>query len=802
MYIRFTLLLLFTFFYNSFLLAQTGSVKGRVYDLNTNKPIAFASVAIEGSTYGTTTDTNGYYIIPNIDPGTYNISCKLIGYKIATAYEIQVTSIKTVIIDFKLEENATLTDEALVVASPFNKTEESPISLRTIGSSEIYRNPGGNRDISKVIQTLPGVGSSVSFRNDIIVRGGAPNENRFFIDGIEVPNINHFATQGSSGGPVGLINVNFIKEVDFYSGAFPANRGNALSSVMDFKQISGNDEKLTGTIMAGSSDLGITLDGPLNKNINFIFSVRRSYLQLLFKALALPFLPTYNDFQLKNTIKFKKDKTLTIIGLGAVDDFVLNKNVNVNLKDSATIERNEYILGYLPVNTQWNYTIGFNYKIPSTYGTTSFIVSRNHLNNKSIKYRNNDERPQNLLLKYNSGEIENKFRIEKSIYRNEWKLNFGLGYEHILYTNSTLKKTAVAEQVKIIDFNSDLSINKYALFTQVSRKLFNSRLILSLGMRTDFNDYSNEMLNLFNQISPRFSSSYAINEKLFFNFNTGTYFQLPAYTVLGYRDSLNILTNKRNNIKYIQCSHLVSGFEYNPNRFLKITIEGFYKKYTNYPFLLKDSISLANLGADFGIIGNEPANSTSKGRSYGIEFFVQQKLSSNFYGILSYTFFISEFLDKNSKYRPSSWDNRHLLNVTLGKRLPKNWELGAKFRLLGGAPYTTYNITQSSLKKIWDITGQGIFDWNRLNEERYATSHGLDIRIDKKWFFKKWSLNTYLDIQNLYNFQLEGQPFLNVRRDSSGNPITDPNNPEAYKTYLIANENGTVLPSIGIMIEF
>ncbi len=795
-------LLIFITFFSLRLTAQNSSIKGKVYDLNTNQALPFVNIAILKTDFVAITDTNGYYRIENIPPGVYNVSCSFIGYKSSIQYEIRITSVKITELDFVLEENATALQEVTVTASPFNKTEESPLSVRTIGSSEIYRSPGGNRDISKVIQSLPGVGSSVSFRNDIIVRGGAPNENRFFLDGIEVPNINHFATQGSSGGPVGMINVNFIREVDFYSGAFPANRGNALSSIMELKQITGNTEKLSGVAMVGSSDIGITLEGPMGKKSDFIFSLRRSYLQFLFKALNLPFLPTYNDLQYKQTIRFKNKSTLTFIGLGAIDDFVLNKSVNDGLSDPEAVDRNNYILGYLPVNTQWNYTAGINYKILSAHGFTSFVVSRNHLNNSSTKYTNNIEEPENLTLKYNSAEIENKVRLERTVYKDNWKFNYGAGYEHALYTNSTFQKIESQGAVVTMDFDSKLPLNKYSAFLQAGKKILNEKVVLSAGIRTDFNDYSDEMNNPLRQISPRFSMSWSLTEKLFLNFNAGRYFQLPPYTVLGYLDSSNTLANKANGVKYIQCDHLVAGIEYNPTTFSKITVEGFYKKYDAYPLLIDDSISLANLGSDFGVIGNEAVSSVSKGQSYGVELFVQQKLSSNYYGILSYTFFRSEFLDKHNTYQPSSWDNGHILNLIIGRKLKKNWEIGMKFRMLGGAPYTPYDIPLSSLKEVWDVTGQGIPDWDKLNEDRFSLSHGLDVRVDKKWFFSKWSLNAYLDIQNLYNFQTSGQPYLNVERDAAGNPVTDPDNPASYKTYLIKNTSGTVLPSIGIMLEF
>jgi hypothetical protein len=712
-----------------------------------------------------------------------------------------VNSVRTTTLDFALVEESTTLDQVVITASPFNKREESPVSLKTISSSEIYRNPGGNRDISNVIQILPGVASSASFRNDIIVRGGAPNENRFYLDGIEVPNINHFATQGSSGGPVGMINVNFIREVDFYAGAFPANRGNALSSIIEFKQIEGNDEGLKGTFMLGSSDAGITFDGPIGDKSTFILSARQSYLQLLFKAIGLPFLPTYNDFQYKQTIKVNDKNRITIIGLGAIDDFTLNTSANDGLEDEEVIRRNNYILGNLPVNTQWNYTVGANWK---HFGTNSFqnvVVSRNHLNNRAVKYRGNIEQSENLILDYSSQEIENKVRLENTIRENGWKLNMGLGYENAIYTNSTYNQIVLDGAVSVIDFESRLPVNKFAVFSQVSKELVKNRLMVSFGLRMDCNDYSEEMSNPFDQLSPRLSASYALSEKLNANFNVGRYFQLPPYTIMGYRDSNNLLANKENNITYIQADHFIAGLEFSPGLLSKVTVEGFYKNYDNYPFLTRDSLSLANLGGDFGVIGNEPATSTSFGRSYGLELLVQQKLLSSVYGILSYTFVRGEFSDKNDELINSSWDNRHILNITAGKKFKNDWELGMKFRFVGGAPYTPYDVERSATIEVWDIIQQGVFDWDQLNDFRNPDSHGLDIRVDKKWYFKKWAVNAYIDIQNIYKFQTVSQPFLDVNR-VDGVAIIDPNNPQSYQISEIENISGNILPSIGLMIDF
>lgn len=782
--------------------SQTGSINGKIINSINNQPIPFANVALEGTINGATSSEDGSYRINEIKPGVYNILVSVIGYEPKTVYEIRVNSTRPVFLNIKLDESNVSLEEIVVTKKPFSKTLESPVSLRSISAAEIYRNPGGNRDISRVIRSLPGVGTSVSFRNDIFIRGGAPNENRFYLDGIEVPNINHFATQGSSGGPVGMINVDLIRDVDFYAGAFPANRGNALSSVIEFKQKEGNNERVTTAFNVGSSDIGLTLDGPVGKKSEFMISARRSYLQFLFKALKLPFLPTYNDFQYKHVFYISPKDKITILGLAAIDDFELNKSVNDDIDDEEKIERNNYLINNLPVNTQWNYTIGGKWQHFRTNSYQTYVISRNHLNNDAIKYQYNIETPENLKLDYNSQEIENKFRFENTYRKNGYKIISGIGIENSQYKTNTYSKSTIKDKVFIYDYDSDLTMTKFGMFAQISKKFIDDRLTLSTGVRSDFNDYSDKMKNPLKQISPRFSAAYSLTPETSVNFNTGIYYQLPPYTSLGYRDNSKVLVNRDNDIKYIRVAHLVTGIEYDPTKYSKITLEGFYKKYSNYPMLVERGISLANLGADFGVIGADKVSPDSKGRSYGVELLAQQKLANKIYGILSYTFVRSEFTNEDEKYKASAWDNRHILNVTAGKKFGKNWEVGAKFRLAGGLPYTPYDMELSSKKEIWDVNQRGVHDYTKINSERLDMNHGLDVRIDKKWYIKKVSLNAYIDIQNIYNFKIKTQSDLTVITDSNGSPVDDPQKPGHYKTKLLKNESGTVLPSIGLVIEF
>ena len=792
------IILLFSFIsISNFALSQNVKVYGTITNVLNNDPIPFANIVVEGTMIGTTSDIDGNYEILNLQAGAYNFKCSYIGFNTDIQSEIKVSSNKNLRLDFFLSENSEVLSEVKVKGNTFNKTKASPVSLRTINASEISKSPGGNRDISKVISNLPGVSSSSSFRNDIIIRGGAPSENRFFLDGIEIQTINHFSTQGSSGGPVGILNVNFIREVDLYTGAFPANRGNALSSVMELKQIEGNDEEISGSFTVGSSDAGLTLNTPISKKSTLLLSVRRSYLQFLFKALKLPFLPTYNDMQFKYTYKPNNKNQFNFLGIAAIDDFTLNPGINEGEKDSMQLAQNNYNLNNLVINNQWNYTAGGTWRHFFSNSNLFFVMSRSHLNNTALKYLDYADVTSQKILDYKSEEIENKTRLEYNFERNEYTINVGANLEDATYLNNTKQNFTVGDSIFTGIVNADLNFLKYGAFTQIGKTYFSNKLVASFGLRIDGNSFT-ESKNTPN-LSPRLSLAFNLNEKISLNSNIGRFYQLPTYTILGFEDDGKYL-NK--DASYISCDHLVVGIEYNPSSYSKITLESFYKSYANYPFSVLDSISLANLGGDFGVIGNEDISSISKGNSYGVELLAQQKMSSSIYGILSVTYYRSRFEDKKGNLVASTWDNRFILNMTAGKKFKRNIELGLKYRYSGGAPYTPIDLINSSNKAIWDINQRGVLDYNLLNTKRLNGQHGLDIRVDKKWFFKSWSLNAYIDIENI----------LNAKRQLPSEYGIDPNlgplvagtgeTSDSYPLYEIINNSGTVLPSIGLLIEF
>lgn len=773
----------------------TYSIKGTVSDAFSGQPISYANVAIWNSTQGAVTDSTGHFEITDVEPGSYRLQSSFIGYKSFVTAEFQVTN-KDIFIPIELEESSQSIEEVNIVATPFRKTAESPLGLRVIGFKEIEKSAGGNRDISRVIQTFPGVASTAAFRNDLMVRGGGPSENRFFLDGVEIPNINHFSTQGASGGPVGILNPDFIREVNFYSAAFPASRGNALSSVLDFKLKDGNKEKFSLRGILGASEVGLSANGPIGDKTTYQVSIRRSYLQFLFSMIGLPFLPTFTDAQFKVKHSFDRQNELTILGLGAIDDMTLNTGDEENLS-----EENQYILSYLPVIQQKSYTLGAVYKHYAGNNNYSIIISRSQTNNKNTKYKDNDESSaDNLTLRYNSDEIENKLRSENTIRLPFVQLNFGGNVDYAQYRNNTYQKIFTTNPYTIL-YDTDLGLWKWGLYATAIYESYDERFTASLGLRADANNYSKSMRNLLDQLSPRLSLSYRLFGDVYANASVGRYYELPPYTALGFKDNEGNYVNRENDLRYIRSDQASAGLEYRPSAYLKFTAEGFYKHYAYYPMSVKDSIPLASKGTDYGVLGNEAVTSTATGRAYGAELMGRWYNYKGLTFITSYTWVRSEFKDgrQSGKYIPSSWDNKHMFTFSGTYSLPKNWDVSAKFRVVGGAPYTPYDVERSSYVEAWDANNQLLYDYSRFNSERLDPFTQLDLRVDKTFYFKKLMLGIYIDVQNVLNSKYKEQDVY-VKTGKILNPDA-PLSQQRYELKPVSRETGTLLPSIGVIIE-
>ncbi len=776
--------------------SQTGTLSGIVKDAYNNETLPGTSIVIYETTTGTSSDMEGRFEFKNLKPGFVRLQVSYMGYAPLITEEIMIPAVRPAYYEIILTPSSTLFGEVTVTADPFVTKMESPLSMQRIGIDIIEKGAGSARDLSKVLQSFPGVSNGSSFRNDLVVRGGGPAENRFYLDGIEIPVLNHFSTQGASGGAISMLNVDFIREVEFYSGAFPASRGNALSSVFEFRQLTPNPDDASFKATLGASELSLSANLPISENSATLVSVRRSYLKFLFDIIGLPFLPTYNDFQVMNRTKINQSNELTFIGVGAIDEFALNTGLEPT-------EENRYILSYLPAFEQWNYTVGASYKHFFSDSYTQLVLSRSHLYNTIYKYRDNDNSsPDNLITDYKSNEIENKLRFEYYANTGEWSLNAGAGAEYAVYTNNTLANIFREGAPVQIAYDSRLEMVKWGFFATMSRRILNDRLSISGGFRADANNYSSYMSNPLDQFSPRASVSYTLLPSITLNGSAGRFYQLPPYTTLGYRDSNDVTVNRGNGLTYIQADHLVGGLEWKVSSTVRASIEYFYKEYDNYPVAVTDGISLASKGADYGVTGDEEVVPVGSGYSRGFEILLQKRSAGGLNYLLSYTRVISRFSDIDGHMLPSSWDNDHLLTITLTKSFKKNWDAGFKWRYAGALPYTPLDIELSELKDAWDLKGREYLDYSRFNSERLEPFHQLDVRVDKSYYFNKFSLALYLDIQNLYNFQSKNAPRLMQQRDANDQPLLQGTNPERYMLKELQTTTGTVLPTIGIIVEF
>lgn len=786
-------LLLFCNITISFLLAQpVHQVKGTVIDKSSRQPLEFINVMIVGLNKGGVTNAEGKFSIGQVPPGIYRLQASAIGYKTVTTPEY-ILSTRDLHIQIEMEENQTELEGVTVTASPFRRDIESPVSLRIIGLQEIEKSPGANRDISRIVQSYPGVAfSPIGYRNDLIVRGGSPSENRFYLDGVEIPNINHFSTQGASGGPVGILNADLIREVNFYTGAFPTDKGNALSSVLDFKLRDGDMERNSLKATLGASEVSLASNGHLGKKTSYLVSVRQSYLQFLFDMLGLPFLPTFTDAQFKLKTRFDARNELTVLGLGGIDKMKLNTK--------ADDEDNEYILSYLPKIQQETFTLGAVYRHYAGAHVQSVVASHSYLNNRNTKYQQNDESdPEHLMLRLRSTEQNTQLRLENSSSFRNWKVTVGTSLDYSQYSNTTFQKI-YTDRAQTFDYHTYLGIMRWGLFGTVNYTSIDERFTASLGLRADANNYSAAMKDLSDQLSPRLSLSYQLTEHWSLSGNAGLYYQLPPYTALGFKNNNGLYANKYA-LRYMQVSQGSVGLNWRKGDTFEVSVEGFYKDYDKIPLSVADGIPLTCKGNDYGVIGNELLTSTAQGRSYGAELLLKWLVAKKLNLASSFTLFKSEYrTDKESEYIASAWDNRFIFNLRGTYNLPRHWSVGMKVSCIGGAPYTPYDADKSSLVTAWNAQGKPYYDYTRYNEERLSAFTQVDIRIDKTFYLKRCMLGFYIDLQNIAGSKLKQADVL-----MSTGVIKNPDAPIAEQRYVMKSlkqESGTLLPTLGITFEY
>ena len=737
-----------------------GSISGSVVDFVTKQPLIGANIIIVGTTIGTATDINGLFRLDNIEPNTYLLRASVIGYQSRTKTDVVVAPGRLAQVFFELNTQP-IEFEGVVVTSDFFRKDPFEVnSIRSFSFEEIRRSPGGFEDVVRALSVLPGVAQADAGRNDLIVRGGAPSENLYLVDGIEVPNINHFGTQGATGGPLSFINLDFVKETSFSTGGFSSLYGDKLSSVLTIDLRNGRNDRLGGKATISASQFGLNAEGPLfTENSTFLFSARRSYLDFIFKAAGFSFVPEYYDVLTKTDFRLDNRNSVSFLFIGAFGNVKFFNNDEEQRFDNARI------LG----TDQIQYVTGLSYRRLINNGFYNISLSRNYTDFDSRQRDIN----LNPLFTNRSKEEENNLRADL-VYQlsNKAEINLGTTAKLIEFDADILFPTFITtfgDSLPITSLNKSENFLKLGSYLNLNIRPF-SRLTANLGLRLDYFDAINNSTYL----SPRFSTSYRLTEITNLNFSTGVYHQSPSYIWL-------IADERNRELKKVRVDQYVLGFDHRLNEDALLKVEGFYKNYNNYPTsLIRPYLVLANTGAGFAgsddnysAFGLEPLVSEGFGNTRGVELSIQKKLSQTpYYGILSLTYSESEFTAWDGIKRPGSYDQNWIFNLSGGYKIDKHWEVSSKFRFASGKPYTPFNSDGT----------QNVADYNT---RRLKSLHSLDLRVDKRWFFTGWTLITYLDVQNVYN----KNNLSAIRWDRREQKVDE-------------SSSIGILPSIGISAEF
>lgn len=745
---------------------ETSSITGRVTEESTGLPLRRVTIGVlQGETLvaGGKTMPDGFFTITDVPVGEYTVRFNLVGYNTLLLDNVVVVSGEPT--DMRVQLSIVSTEEISVEENRFVRPNDIANSIKSLRYEEIRRSPGGFEDIGRVLQTLPGVSFVNNGRNDLIVRGGAPTENLFVVDNTTVPNINHFGSQGSTGGPVSIIELDFVNEVDFISGAFPAKYGDKLSSVLDIRLRDGNRNTFLADINLSATGLGAVLEGPIGskKKGSWLFSANRSYLDLIFNAAGFGFVPEYTSAQLKAVYDFSDKNSLTVNLWGNLDKVRFNNDDEEDRKDNENIlqnNQNGYVNSYefksvLSPNSVLKLNLGRTYTKFDYSGRDSLFTE---IFSNNTTEGNTTMKAEYLVFPSGSTQIET-----------------GAGWTFVNSNSDILRvadttyfvddQTGSRYVLPDLDINTDLQPGKAFAYAQLSQ-VFLSNFRLNIGARYDyFSEISNK-----NYFSPRASVVYNASPKLNFSLGYGNFYQSPSLVWLaGYEQNKSL--------NEIRSDQYVAGVEYLFSADWRVTLEGYYKDYSDYPAsTIRPFIVLSNTGGDFEQtqdFGIEPLVSKGTGYSKGIELYIQKALTTNYYGLINLSLFDAKYKALDGVERNSSFNNRFIFTILGGYKPGKEWEISGKFRYIGGRPFTPIN----------PVDGTQLV--SRYNSEYLPDFNSLDLRVDKRWNFSGWTLITYLDVQNVYG-----------RKNISGYQWNK------YTNQIEANESIGVLPTIGINAIF
>ncbi len=757
---------------------QVGTIRGEVVDLATGRPLAGAAVRVLGGPGPTLSDASGRFVLTGVPLGTVSVRAELIGYRPRDVAEVRVSPGRAATVRIELETAALDVAGIEVRVSPLARRVDAPLSTVRLTAEEVRRTAGAQTDISRTLLSLPGVLGGVDNRNDLLVRGGGPGENTYWVDGIRVPRINHFETQGVGGGALGLLNVEFIEDADFLAGGFPARYGDALSSALVIRNRSGSPDRFRGDFTVGATEAGVTLDGPLPGGGTMLFSLRRSYLQLLFSLIDLPIRPAYWDTQLRAEWDLGERDRITLLGLGAIDELEL-------VPPSDGDRAGDEILRRSLDNDQWGYTNGVVWQRLLDRGTMRVSASRS-MDRFVFEGRSADD--GEVFVSNDAWEAENRLRIDADLRVASAVLGVGAEVVREGIRSDFLDAGGVGRPVEgPLRFEDTVRWSKGAGWIQLSGPLLErrgpvERVSATAGVRLD----GHGLLESGVAGSPRGGLTVELPAGWELSVAGGRFLQAPPALSLAVQVDGELVNE---GLPWQEARHLVGGVAWAGSSGVRMSMEGFWKPYRSMPRSAADPrVVLQNEGGDFGFVGAEPLVSDARGRARGVELFARGSGRGPWYGLASYTLSWSEFEGADGVLRPSAWDARHAVDLTGGVRLGEGdrWEVGGRWRMVSGRPFTPFDPVLSPVA--FERTGLGVPDRDRLNEGRGPAYHKLDLRVDRRVRWRRTSGRVYLDLQNVYN-----------RTNVFGYLYTDdPTFPDGLRP----REEIGFLPSVGLTVEW
>ncbi len=731
-YLALILSLLLVFFLgqrNSIGEEMDGSIRGFVRDLETKSPLIGVNVVVQGTDFGAATDSSGRYTITGIPAGSYAIMFSYVGYQTRVKTDVIVRPARITSLEADLQVKAVEQQVVKVTADYFAPVASQPTSAVNFSNEEIRRTPGAAGDVSRIMMMLPSVAKINDQVNSLVVRGGSPVENGFYVDNIEIPNINHFPVQGTSSGSLGLLNVDFIQDVDFYSGGFAVEYGDKLSSVMDIKYRDGNRSEYDGQLDLGFAGFGGVAEGPVARgNGSWMISVRRSYLDLLLQLMNFSVTPMYADVQGKAVYKLNQRNSVSILDIFGMDR-------NTITKDQA---KDQDVSVYGSDDHDEN-TIGANWRTlwsQSGYSQTSISQTQGLYRRKFSEYGTD-----NLILHLDSRETSYHLRnINHFRLTPRQSIEFGLESKYLHYNYHNLYGAYLdalgnpTPEIRADDLIRAVQVGLFVSYT--FRPLVPVQL--TLGVRADYFSLPERT-----PIEPRFSFTYHLTDRTSINGSTGLFVQnIP----------MNLLAQvaNRNSLKAMRAVHYILGFEQLLSKDTRLLIETYRKVYWNFPmdpqqpslFIIDEMFY-----RDGFYMGHSSLNNAGEADAYGVEVLLQKKLATNFYGVISASYFRARYRDLNGSWHPRVFDNRMLFNIEGGYRPNNRWEISGRWVFAGGRPYTPFNIPAST------AANRAIFDSTKINGARYPAYHSLNIRVDRRFWFHSTNIVLYISLWNAYNQQ-------------------------------------------------